>query len=258
VKVDKYYVSFENRFTYIEDKAAPAIARLVEREDVNCLSELERGTILAFIAAQIARGKGWRTGLKQVRAALVMHLGGEESAIRAGVGPHNPELDKLSTLRGVPDFIKSAGPHLADKLWMLTKSRLKNAYLIGDDPVVLDNSTPRAAFIGNLGLACEGIEIYLPLSPQLRLALFCPTIERLMNASERAGSAYASLQAKTFLHSLHTGKPYIETPANVKRANALQIAHASRFLISPGDDFQLAEEMIRSNANYSRPPQLVH
>nr|QWP89203.1 hypothetical protein IHCLGBEB_00006 [Escherichia coli] len=68
---------------------------------------------------------------------------------------------------------------LPKKDWYLETRPERPFTCIGDNPVVLKNSNDFGPY-GNLGLAVRGIQIYLPLSSTLMLAMYCPSIREQM------------------------------------------------------------------------------
>jgi len=55
------------------------------------------------------------------------------------------------------------GPHFLNKIWFLAKATKTHPFMIGDNPVALQNHIDMEPY-GNLGLGVKGIEIYFPLS----------------------------------------------------------------------------------------------
>jgi len=162
------------------------------------------------------------------------------------------------------DAPKHFGPLLAAKDWVLLQTDRKHPYLIGDHPLAMHNMIDHG-LRGNLGLKVEGIEIYFPISPQLSLALWCPShrealmsgISRLTEMSEkqpwlaeRFTGPWAS--AVQMMEAITRGTPLPSQPENVLFFNSLQICTAERFVFSSNPDFSLAEDMIAKN------PELRH
>lgn len=165
-----------------------------------------------------------------------------------------------SVARAPLDF----GAALVAKDWVLLQNDRSNRYLIGDHPLTMHNMIQRPGR-GNLGIAVEGIEIYFPLSPDLALALWCPSHRnRILNGIRRLASnaearpwlaerfAGAWANALEITEAITKGMPLKSQPENVEFFNSLQILHAERFVFSADDDFSLAQDMIRVN------PELRH
>ncbi|MGA8938665.1 MAG: DUF4238 domain-containing protein [Acidobacteriaceae bacterium] len=253
---DGLTISFESRLGKIEADAAPVIATLVEHEDLTRMTPDEQAAVVVFLVAQIVRGKAWRASMAQAYDLLCEKLGGKEKAIFAGVPEQSEDEEKLAQLIDLPKTIKEYAPALLNKVWALQKTRSNQFLFIGDEPVVRQNSTPTEGVIGNRGLACDGIEIYLPLTPHLTLALLCPTLVAPVEAASTLPGA-AGFEAERLLQSMKTGKPFLLTPANVTRLNALQVVHAERFIMSQRADFLQVEEMIRERPELRSTPRYV-
>src|SRR3546814_819501 len=109
---------------------------------------------------------------------------------------------------------------------------------------------------GSLGLAVRGIELYLPLSPQLQLCLYCPTLVEALETGVRSarhagplGITHEGLsQAEVMLDCFATGRPHRVQPANVDYCNSLQILHAERFIIASKPEFAMVRDMIQEDA----------
>src|SRR5699024_1203978 len=59
---------------------------------------------------------------------------------------------------------------LLEKSWILFETTKENPFFISDNPVTLYNSINKDVR-SNLGIALEGIEIYIPLSSTITLGL---------------------------------------------------------------------------------------
>jgi hypothetical protein len=63
---------------------------------------------------------------------------------------------------------------ILEKIWFLTKTPPGEYLYISDNPFVRTNQQTFGPY-GNLGLMCPGIELYMPLSSNLVLAMYCPS-----------------------------------------------------------------------------------
>ncbi len=77
----------------------------------------------------------------------------------------------IRMLRKSSDFI----PTIMAKTWVLRTIPEPMRIHISDNPVAMHNAKDFGP-LGNLGLAVEGIEVYLPLSASRCLAMYCPII----------------------------------------------------------------------------------
>lgn len=258
VEIGGYTVSFEERLELVEAYAAPVIKKIIASESINNLSAEDQASLVVFIATQMVRTNAGRVAMDQAHDLLVAKLGGEERAMKAGVPPRDRELQKLAILKDLPETINQFAKPLAEKLYVLQKTRGESRFLIGDDPIALDNNIlPRENGWGNLGIANQGIEIYLPLTPKLALSLMCPSVLTLMEKAKASRSHFASFEAERFIHALESGTSFLLSYQNVRRLNSIQIAKATRFVMSDIDDFSLAKEMIADRPEFASTPRYV-
>lgn len=257
VKIGDYSFSFEERLELVEAYAAPVIQQIIVSEDISNLTPENVASLVVFIATQMVRTNAGRVAMNQAHELLVEKLGGEERAIRAGVPAKDTELQKLSILYGLPETINYFGKYLSEKLFILQKAGAQDRFLVGDDPIARDNNFPKGNGQGRLGIANSGVEIYLPLTPKLTLALICPTVLELMEHARSSSSHFAAFEAERFIYALQSGKPFLLSYQNVRRLNFMQIANATRFVMSDIDDFSLAKEMIKSRPEFGSTPRYV-
>lgn len=137
-------------------------------------------------------------------------------------------------------------------------------FYISDNPVTLNNRKTDD-IVGNLGLQCYGIEIYLPLSSELTLHMLCSAtldvLSRGLALIENAGpqSAYGPIDtkpAREIVDAFATGNALTILPENVDFMNGLQVNYCSRFLISETDDFELVRRMLREFPRLREPPRM--
>jgi hypothetical protein len=148
----------------------------------------------------------------------------------------------------MPEFM----PYFMDKDWVLMHARAPDSLYISDNPITLFNQK-NFGFYGNLGLRCLGIEIYLPLSSKLTLAMLCPTHrterERILarvppgaKLTERQRDAIA--HARRFVNACTSGVPVSLVNANVVRLNSLQVRTSARYIYSADGNFDLVRMML--------------
>jgi hypothetical protein len=109
---------------------------------------------------------------------------------------------------------------------------------------------------GNVGLTAEGIEIYIPLSPQLALGMLCPSIGDQVRAKLAARNPGAlgndNSQPARLLQAMASGTPMDVGSDGSAFFNALQIAHAERFVFSSDGNFELVESMLKDDPSLQR------
>jgi hypothetical protein len=181
--------------------------------------------------------------------------------------------------------MKRFSNRLLDKDWLLMECPSRHPFWIGDNPVTMHNDRHFGRGSG-LGFRVRGIQIYLPITKILTLALWCPTLlEEMHEASKRSGSILkrfkaisalgtdanieslkenakkaeaVRLQLNQNLELIKEDRPLNCTPDNVVFLNSLQVTWANRYVMSSIKEFSLAHEIIRDSpeSRYGPRPQV--
>lgn len=275
--VDRERVDFEASLERVESASAPVIQKLISASSVGMLSEADRATLCVFLALQFVRTPAARQMTREAIASMqdeIIHrcvppgVSEEErfAAVREAFGEADDDSNELFDLEHAPRSYAAAFSNNKD--WFLLRTQAKLPFLIGDHPVVMQNSTaPDHPIFGNIGLACRGIEIYFPLSPTLTLAMFCTshldaileaTAPRILLAERLQRDKHALLDPHTraFLSAAETGLPIDCAAANVENLNFLQIAHAERHVFSARSDWALVNRVLDADPRYVRGRRL--
>ncbi|VAQ96851.1 Uncharacterised protein [Klebsiella pneumoniae] len=176
-------LSLEPLLGIYEHHAAPVIAELLQHRDIRRLTEEERYKLAVFVAVQRARTFGEQqriAGMVSVLSDKLTGIGASADQVTDALGI-SPDRD---TRHVFLRLLADQAPHIdhyLNKDWYLFETTADHPFYVSDNPVVLQNSNDFAPY-GNLGLAVRGIEIYLPLSSTLMLALYCPSMA-LLNKS---------------------------------------------------------------------------
>jgi hypothetical protein len=178
-----------------------------------------------------------------------------------------PNAHRAAMARNIFNAPQIYGPAFNEKDWALLATDREHPFLIGDHPLTKHNMIDRGPR-GNLGLKAEGIKLYLPLSPELTLALWCPShrraiedglqrLEQTRNASFPSKEVTRNARATVVpvLEAIRTGKPMHASTENVEFSNSLQVSTAERFVFSCTDDFTLVEQMLAANPNLRYGPR---
>lgn len=185
----------------------------------------------------------------------------------AGWEPLTDDIRKrehfVSIINCIDDFTKI----IAGKNFLLAEAAPGQNFYIGDCPVTLHNNVDHGPY-GNLGLAVLGIEIYMPLSADLLLCAWCPSLlakltedhdaakrrQEGMALSELMAGRITASQMKAALESIRPrlenasalmasfkgGRPILFSAENMAHINSLQAMNAKRYVISKGGDFDIA------------------
>jgi hypothetical protein len=280
-------VSLEPFLTRVEDRAAPAIQRIVSERSLTGVTEQDRKHLAIFCAVQFVRTQATRdefqSAMDGFRAALVAR--GIDASQLSEMRPLSADQRKLMELKTVLDAPDDYASDFLGKHWYLMTAIESDPFYIGDNPVVRqsESRTPEEA---GLGLRCPGISISLPLSPTLCLGMIDPrAIEELKSTYRKARRVYdrqakrvAKLKRKgrfrgdglgetmtcdfdhlyqVGIRDLVNGGSVVCDAEAIKRLNFLQTAFASRWVISSRHDFSLASEIVAADERFRRSPRFV-
>jgi hypothetical protein len=267
----------EDGLQSVEDKAAPVFRKIIAERAINGLSDEERAAACVFTALQKIRGTSVRFDMADFTQQISDRLranGDDPSLVPQLQGGDDPEQIKLSALMLIKNNLGEFARSYVNKNMALIAAPPGETFVLGDCPVVLANQNDHAPY-GNIGLEVKGIEIYLPIAPDLTLAFFCPSILEELKASivrieeslQRTGAAALlglGLEAdqlrqqreklKRAVARLRQGVAAMETGTaaqydhdNMDYLNSLQIGHAERYVLSANGDFKLVKQMIADN-----------
>ncbi len=172
---EQWLASFEPAICAIEDVVLPAYRRVVENRRLDKTDE-ERAHLAYLIAFQFVRTKAQRDTFTQMDNMIRDKWGGIEQLDSELAEMDSPAMLKMRHA----DFIKEALSEftglIAIKDLLLMEAPKRRSFYLGDNPVAMHNHERADPFWGNIGLAIRGIEIYLPLSSDLILCAWCPSI----------------------------------------------------------------------------------
>src|SRR5208283_5551167 len=131
------------------------------------------------------RGQGWSACVavshqRQFRRRSADAVGfGQSTGSRMedieGWSPLTEDTLKMLHLRDLPRKIGTFAEVIGKKDIFLVRAAQGRTFYIGDNPVVRHNSLDFGPY-GNLGFDQKGIQIHLPLSAELTLCAYCPSI----------------------------------------------------------------------------------
>jgi hypothetical protein len=243
----------EKRLEIVEPRQRAELAQFLAVQMIRTRASIE------MYKGMFAQIEAWarNQGMKADFFDLPSELGSRENA------------DKAMFARAVGRAPMDFGATLAAKDWVLLQCHGTGKYLLGDHPLTMHNMIRRPGR-GNLGIGVEGIELYFPLSPNLALALWCPShreamvkgIQKLADLSEsepQVAQRFAGAwnDALNIMDAITKGVPLQSQPENVEFFNSLQISTAERFVFSSDGDFALVEDMVRTNPELRRGRRLT-
>jgi hypothetical protein len=230
--------NFESLFQDLDGRLAQLIAKIIKDVSVSNLSEEDKSHIPLLIACQLVRTKLQRTTPVEISQQL------SEWFRKLGLPQPQAITDEDArriAFRQLLQIDKFGTPINKNDLVLLHSSEKK--FWISDNPVVVNNSFP----YGQTGLESPGIEIYYPISSQLCLAFYCPSIRQILQEAfdqDHPRPSPRDPYMANLYQALVEGET-LEIPPNiVERLNALQVSQSSRFLYSCSDDFEQAQTII--------------
>ncbi|MFY1018020.1 DUF4238 domain-containing protein [Ectopseudomonas khazarica] len=251
--------SLEPYMGRIEDLSAPLIKRIVRERSIKDVSDQERRVLSAFFAAQFLRTNAQREmiedSISQFKRRLLAMGVADEDLVRGGMG--EPEkLAKKISLQNLLE-INEYAPYFYGRDWHLSVAPKTGGVYIGDNPVVLHNSTPADGPWGNLGLALSGVELYISLSDELILSMWCPSILERFRLAQAKSLSLTELEKVRHKEKIALNSKRLEDltvaklvrleEENVTHHNYLQVMYAERYIYSSKDNFDLVERIINSH-----------
>lgn len=254
VRTDDGVVHFEPLLCAVEDAAFAPLNRIVETKSLSCLSVSERASVAFFLAIQTLRTSAQRAMLAQMdegirKAFPSMNI--DQTQVPPDYFYRDQEelkAESIFQLKMAKEFV----PHFLAKEWCLNAPPPNATFLVSDNPVMLRNYYEPSQNRGNSGIASPGIQIYMPLSPQLILCLFCPTLLQPFREEKEALNHPIPI-----LEAVKSGRAFVIPPESVVYCNSLQIAFSERFVFSSDGDFSLAQEMVRETPGLRKPTRIV-
>lgn len=252
LKFDNGIISFEPLLCAFENAALEALNAIVERKTLSVLAEADHVNIAYFLGIQTLRTRAQRENLKQMDLAMR-----EALALKGVLNEALPDnfyrteeevkSDSIMQLRLAEIF----APHFLMKCWCLNTPHNGTKFVVSDHPVVCRNYYDPTSFMGNNGIASEGIQIYLPLSPDLILCLLCPTLVEPFRLKQKVLDTPIPI-----LNAIDTGNPFVIPSESVTYCNSLQVAYSERFVFSCNGDFDLANKMLSKNPELRKPTRV--
>lgn len=267
----------------LETRAAPAIAKILSERSVARLTTDDRFWLGYFVAVQRFRVPQHRFAREEFGAEVVRW------AIRIGLAPEEAQSMAISELDAkadtFADLIETAHrmvPLYTSKAWFLFEAPRDYPYWISDNPVVLANeSQTTIPQLGRVGLAVPGIEIYLPLSKHITLALWCSTlVDQIRRATDGVDAArklrsVVSTQrvadftqfnhldetgvlarAQRLRQAVESGGVQSQPENQARHLRELQSFYAYRYVYASENDFGIVEDVMARNPDTPRGPVL--
>ncbi len=218
--------SIEKLMAQMELGWSTSVKKLIEKENFYQLTESSQSKIVNFMTFQILRTKQFRQDIVGM-ANRILNMYAESKGLKKPV-----TLSKKSEIKQQINIFKSF-PTFAGIIKQMKFSIVVNKtpipFWTSDNPINLQNDIPQIPW-GNMGLACRGIEVHLPLTPRLAIIAMDPITfntapDRFENYSKRLA----------------------------KRENYHQVLNSTRFLFSNIRKFQFIKEMFEFSPESKNP-----
>lgn len=259
--VDGQAVSFESELEKIESRAAPALARIIKQMSTAGLGNSELTAIAEFVSIQSLRTRSFHAGLEGDRS-------------RGDFGSTFSLLWKSALVEA---------RHIRARPLIALLAPEGHRFYSSDHPVTLQH-VENPASREPLGMDITGVEMYMPLTPQISLYWLCTRIaeefvaayssgeemHRLIRRSTLSGVKVPGLDQVSLLdlqRSMSRITPMrnaivlgsgVDTPAEVvENANYLQCVWAHNAVFSSNNDFAFARRVFRENPQYRGVPRVA-
>lgn len=235
--------NFEDLFQEVDGRSARLVNEIVSRRSLAWITPADHAAIIDLLTTQMLRTKLARStphSMALQMREMMRQIGVDpdqdprlatptEAAIRMGAVKSFLDRDKVAKSRGrfVPALFEvGEGQH----------------FIISDDPVVVRNAFP----YGENGLESHGIMVFLPIAPDLGLALICPTILSRYEAVEQAEmDDDKRARMLRYRDGLRAGTPVTIEPAEIEGWNLCQVSGSASQLYAAADaDFDVARTLL--------------
>jgi len=215
--------TIEKALARLESGFGAVYNKLITAQDLNRLNLKERVFMAIFVATQELRTKEWRETLKDLCNQLKERL--SKYKLSEKLEKEMKEIFKedycrefqLHMLKEVPQFAET----MLGMKWIMVVNGTNMSFWTSDHPVNRYNPIDKSP-LGNLGLLCDGIQMFFPLTPRLALCICDP-----------------------FQYFPYPEKITTKNVDNVIFQNHLQMQWATRLIFSQDSDFSLAMQILK-------------
>jgi hypothetical protein len=250
-----------------ESKAACVLREVLRKDNLADVTVYQRVVLSGLVAQLLLRSPQKRAAMQHMNAELRQRVAamGTDPDLLPQLKVFDSNDGKLFTARVLPDLMKQFIPVITEKAWILHSVPEDQTLYISDNPVAMHNEM-KFGLLGNLGLAVEGVEVYLPVSYRRCLGMYCPSVrsgleaayeeyQRLSAAGRQPLPPSPPEEAVRFFGAFRTGKCSPLLKVSTEFVNSLQVWNAERYVYSGVDDFALAREMLASNPRLRTGPR---
>ncbi len=217
-------VSIDESFSDIEAVTSRALQSLIENPRISTL--LPHKKILAqFFAIQDSRTQVFRDAQNDLVKDINQRLGKDGFSLPIPTKDEEKEFQARFLIDTAADIANV----LLGMKWILLMNKTNKPFWTSDNPIFKHNPI-KSDLRGNLGLMCEGIQVHIPISPQLVIVICDPV-------------GYAHQNSELTATEIE----------NVEFNNSHQVINSRQHIFSADTDFGLAQKMINENPAFSNP-----
>jgi hypothetical protein len=250
-----------------ESKAAGVLREVLRNDNLADLTVYQRVVLSGLVAQLLLRSPQQRAVMRHINVKLRQRVWamGTDPDLLPQLRVLDKNEEKLFTASVLPDLMEQFIPVISEKAWILHSVPEDETLYISDNPVAMHNEL-KFDLRGNVGLAVEGVEVYLPISRRRCLGMYCPSVrseieaayeeyQRLSAAGRQPLPPSPPEEAVRLLGAFRTGKCSSLPKVSIEFVNSLQVWNAERYVYSAVDDFALAREMLARNLKLRRGPR---
>lgn len=242
VELEGEIVSFEGLFQTNDDELARLIEIIVSNRSLAALAAEDKDSLSEVVAAQIVRTKLLRSTFRSIAEQLqrsIREAGLNPSEVHGVSIPSEQEV-RRAALASFLDLSRIVAG-IRTKRAILFRSSVPMSIWISDNPVVLYNSFP----YGERGISSPGVEIYFPISAEMVIGFYCPSIEHKIRQLVSLKHPDLNRAKYTKIYGALMGGE--SAPIDLEAClflNSLQVHQSSRFLYSPRNEFEQASNLL--------------
>ncbi len=243
--------NFEDLFQEVDGRSARLISEIVSRRALAWITPADHAAMIDLFTTQLLRTKLARS----TQHSLAMQM--REKMREIGIDPDtNPNLapptEAAIRMGAVESFLKrdTVAKSMVRLVPALFEAGEGQRFIISDDPVIIQNAFP----YGDNGLASHGIIVFLPIAPDLGLALLCPTIvSRYQVIDQAAMNEGMRDRMLRYRDGFCAGTPVIIEPAELDGWNKRQVSGSARQLYASANaDFDVARALLADRTELRR------
>lgn len=228
-------IEAESLTEFIDTSAAPVISKIATTGKFD-ITPTDASKLNHFVAMQLVRGPSIRNSMEELRKGIVSKWGSDVCAEGDDkpVSQYTEEDSNFSSIEFLSTVPEFAGI-LSEKIWFLNSAPADCSFIISDNPVVRHNYLDYGRR-GSLGIKQDGIEMFLPISPEYCLSILCPKL---------AGQVVLSGEMQEEMRLQREGLAVPLEPENVEFVNSLEVIQSERYLYGRTEmDLSIGKEMI--------------